>query len=754
MRKLLLLLSLVLAVTSTAVFAGDSSGTTNVTQYTANNTTGLQQSDIAIALPLFTQSLIDGNFLATDSQNSTIHTGINFGNDSVYMPATGNIQVLAAYNNAGGNETTAAHNSTENDLTLPTALNENYEFALDHQARTVELDIDTPTDANWTVTWQYYDGSSWTAFSNVEDRTIGFTVLGPNNVQWDIPADWTRQTLHATAGFWLRARVTAVAVAPTTNPLGTQAWYETGRWWIYEQLIDVNQQELYNIYTGGVDLTTTFKYFPGSDGLITPDDATLEIGNDFNIKINGVFNAESGSNKDIILKTDSVRAYISATDQLTVEILNTGSTIANFYSTTANDDFLQESDPVYATAHADTTADSQFSTDIWVGHDTGYVIYRAPIRFDTGSLPNDATITSARLRLHGTGSATTDDFNLQIQSYSGGFPIATDDYNQSKYSGNYGTLNTSGWTLSAYNDITFSDTSVINLTGNTDLGIRNDNEIAATAPSNKEIVVYENTNEPGTSEDPLLEVTYEVKTTLGPVALVSGYHTIEIDGDGAGNCSLIIDTVTVDTDASCVSAADNANNWNFLTNGSTVYIDRMEIETGGTAQQLEYELTAQPTAQFLDTGSAGNNNDTSYMSFPTEIAGLIISSGPTISTTVQSTSSSEQSSSGAVDTVGTLSNLTGGETGSNLPLFSFFSEMATLSDIPVSIYWIVIAMVTSIFAGVLTFYAFKSVMASYIMILVCLVGWTTVGSGVLPWFMVFVFGFGGAIFVFYRRAAI
>lgn len=77
------------------------------------------------------------------------------------------------------------------------------------------LSIRTRTAAaNITVTWEYYDGSSWTALSNVTDNTNSFQTAGYKSVAFDQPTDWATTTVGAvsTAYYYIRARVTSVGV--------------------------------------------------------------------------------------------------------------------------------------------------------------------------------------------------------------------------------------------------------------------------------------------------------------------------------------------------------------------------------------------------------------------------------------------------------------------------------------------------------------------------------------------------------------
>ena len=64
-----------------------------------------------------------------------------------------------------------------------------------------------------TIVWEYWNGSAWTALSNVVDNTNNFTVTGANWITFDVPSDWGYNTVNGQSGRFVRCRVTAV-----TNP--------------------------------------------------------------------------------------------------------------------------------------------------------------------------------------------------------------------------------------------------------------------------------------------------------------------------------------------------------------------------------------------------------------------------------------------------------------------------------------------------------------------------------------------------------
>jgi len=124
-------------------------------------------------------------------------------------------------------QTTESNNATANDMTLLPAvpvINDAYYFGHDYQFTRLWVNIGTAGAGTWTITWEYWNGSDWTALSNVRDDTSGFkpSSTGWKMVQFSIPTNWTTYAVNGVTTYWVRARVSAYT-SITTRPLGTQA---------------------------------------------------------------------------------------------------------------------------------------------------------------------------------------------------------------------------------------------------------------------------------------------------------------------------------------------------------------------------------------------------------------------------------------------------------------------------------------------------------------------------------------------------
>ena len=76
------------------------------------------------------------------------------------------------------------------------------------------------------VTWEYWDGSAWTALSGITDNTTGFTVAVTDGltVSWTMPTDWAKRILNTGKKlYYVRARITTVY---TTNPILDQGYIQ------------------------------------------------------------------------------------------------------------------------------------------------------------------------------------------------------------------------------------------------------------------------------------------------------------------------------------------------------------------------------------------------------------------------------------------------------------------------------------------------------------------------------------------------
>ncbi len=315
-KLLLLLLPLLLPFVAIGVVAAQVG--INIAPIIITNISGSLQEHAQLPFNLSSWTLIDGEWMDSDALFTSMA--------DPYMPATTQVRMLACFNDAAADETTACNNATTGDVTLPTAVNEVYEFALDNQAAHLWVNVDTAAVATWTVEWQYFNGSSYVALSNVSDGTSEFETAGLNRVNWDFPSSgaWLESTLHSVTGYWVRAEVTAVS-SVTTPPTGSRAYYETGRWWTFASSIEASEQRRFELNLETGTARTFHNYFPHAGGIITSDTAGLELGtNEWVIELKGYIDATapgSGADKKIIFKDAAFEVTIPAAGIIQVQII-------------------------------------------------------------------------------------------------------------------------------------------------------------------------------------------------------------------------------------------------------------------------------------------------------------------------------------------------------------------------------------------------------------------------------------------------
>lgn len=102
------------------------------------------------------------------------------------------------------------------------ALNDATYFGHDAHTYGLNINIGTAKTGTWTLTWEYWNGSAWTALTNVTDGTSNFATTGAQTVTWTMPVDWAKTTVNGFNRFWVRARISSFTSSGTVPSL-TQA---------------------------------------------------------------------------------------------------------------------------------------------------------------------------------------------------------------------------------------------------------------------------------------------------------------------------------------------------------------------------------------------------------------------------------------------------------------------------------------------------------------------------------------------------
>jgi hypothetical protein len=127
-------------------------------------------------------------------------------------------------------ETTPANEATADDVEIVgTTIAENDAIYVGHATiQFGEVDFNITTQGNYDATTfavEYWDGTQFTAVSNLVDGTTAFeAATGIVKVTFDIPEDWAKNTvLSSINGYWIRYRCTATSGTTTPCQIG-QVW--------------------------------------------------------------------------------------------------------------------------------------------------------------------------------------------------------------------------------------------------------------------------------------------------------------------------------------------------------------------------------------------------------------------------------------------------------------------------------------------------------------------------------------------------
>jgi hypothetical protein len=396
---LAILAGVCLSLMGTSIAVGQTSVTDALYSIALNitNTTASQKDDIQVPFTLSTASLIDDGFITSDALNSVMQKG---SVDVPAMPGTNRIVVKGAAQDNGGvftDYTSQAQDATASDVVLlpaAPATDDAFYLGFDIPAGMSTVDIGVAGVGSWAVTWEYYDGSSWTALSNVDDRTSAFSILGRNIITWDVPTDWATTTVVSKSAYWVRARVSSFT-SITTQPLSSLIQYETGEWWSWVETLPLDTQEQLTLYLGGAPKRGYHEIFTGASGISLTDATALEPGNTFSALIRGRSHFEDlGSSSCYICKTGAISLYPSGSGQFTTTVTGAGTTTLNLSTMTLPDTGAQNviiaSDGTDLALWADGGAgmvagDAQTITDNasdWTWASSGAVDYSDEISYD------------------------------------------------------------------------------------------------------------------------------------------------------------------------------------------------------------------------------------------------------------------------------------------------------------------------------------------------------------------------------------
>ena len=718
----------------------------NVVPALITNNTGAALTNTPLPFSLSSQSLVNGSWMSATGLDTDV---LQSGASVPYMPGTGQSRMLACFNNAGVDQTTACNNATAGDITLPATSSQVFEFAADNQFSHQWLNISTAAVATWTITWEYYNGVSFVALGSVVDGTNGFTTSGLHRVSWAFPTAglWSSSALHGVTGYWVRARVSAFT-SVTTPPLGQQAYYETGRWWVFSSAIAVAEQQRFDVQLDTNVNQPDVPYFPHDDGVSVADVAGLELGSsNFTVEVEGFFNTDAGSSKNIVFKQSSIEMTVSSTGSGTVNTRFYGAESFTIAATGNDAYILSTSDAVYANVVCDTgNATDTISQGVRSFSAGTYKIHVGVMRWDTSGIPDDATIISATVRLFITAKSDADARNFTMDWWDFGGAAACEDWVHDALSNAHSSTIVSV-TAGAFNTFTLTNLSNISLTGVT--GLRTHVDGAAPGGANE---VYWTTYDGNPANAARLDVTYAT-TLLRATNVASGYHTITVQATGGITATLKVDGVVRDTIAYSLPLVNNANAWTMFVNEVMPYVTLARITVGG-ALRLWFQMNDLPDHQIDDRSGNSNNAVARYPDTPSLLTSRVLPLEPT-----GVTHGDVLAPSGAfVAPVSEITNLEATEH-TNTPTFPVFVLLRWGADnsggmIPYQAYLIMFAFILCVAAMLGSWYALHSVHITWIALTAASISFIFVGGGIWTWMIPFSFAITGAVYIFYRRGTV
>jgi len=169
----------------------------------------------------------------------------------------------------------------------------------------------------------------------------------------------------------------------------------------------------------------------------------------------------------------------------------------------------------YTTARSTSTACDNTGATGNIGQAfvaSNYYVYRAFVTFDTSSIPDDATVVTATLKVCASSDSSTTDFWLRVYNYAWASSLCTNQeanydgaYTSGGYEGYWAT--SAGWSVGTYYTMSVS-TANINVAGATRYSLVSGRDVNNATPTGAEYVGIYMADQAGTDKDPILEVYY------------------------------------------------------------------------------------------------------------------------------------------------------------------------------------------------------------------------------------------------------
>lgn len=351
------------------------------------------------------------------------------------------------------------------------------------------------------------------------------------------------------AGSYMNTDANNIALLDASdNDVPFMPGYDTNPWCFMVETIGEDSYINYELYTaestGG-----SIAYFPASGGMTVSDNATIELGNTFEVNAYGfVDTTVSGVNQSIFIKSEAIQAYISATDDITARFIDTVNT--NWVVPTSHND----PDAEWANeAQAYDGNTATFASNPNIPFCGGY----------GGFLEFSIAATYAdRIRYYAW---------LENNTQAAGDSIDVDVY----YDGGWNDLYDGTFLDDTWETKTFGSVKEV-----TQVRIRFDE--SGCGGIDKEARIKE------------INIGNTPWVTVTASGITRGEHVVKVTGD-AVDFKIYVDAVEEDSIALAgASVVDNANDWDFFIDNTMPYIYTANISVSGTAissWEWEYDTT-------------------------------------------------------------------------------------------------------------------------------------------------------------------
>jgi hypothetical protein len=197
-----------------------------------------------------------------------------------------------------------------------------------------------------------------------------------------------------------------------------------------------------------------------------------------------------------------------------VQINNALTAQQTYYGETA-DGHIYGYSTVYSNARATSTSCDSSAIGARLGQNydgSGYTVYRAYVSFDTSVIPDDVSVTSAKLYLCASLDMSSTDFDITVYRYNWSESLC--DSREANYDGAYGGSATlegtlrktsAGWSPGTYYNMDVSPAR-INVSGDTKYSVVSSRDVSANTPTGYEYVDFYTADQAGTTQDPYLVI--------------------------------------------------------------------------------------------------------------------------------------------------------------------------------------------------------------------------------------------------------